>query len=72
MLLIINVMNNKPEIIEALNTGHKASSVLRDVLEEIAEISYCPKSYGFEGRDTFSGCGKCIICISKDLFPDQR
>lgn len=31
----------------------------------------CPKAYGFEGKDTYPDCGKCIVCellslITKD------
>jgi hypothetical protein len=51
---------------EALDSGHKASTVLKDVLELISELP-CPQAYGFEGLATFSDCGKCIVCISKKL-----
>ena len=54
------------ELKEAVESGHKASSVLRDVLEEVAEL-YCPEASGFEGPDTFSDCGKCVVCQAKKL-----
>ena len=52
---------------EAIENGHKASSTLRDVLEEVSEL-YCPEASGFEGPATFSDCGKCIICQAKTLM----
>lgn len=42
-------------------------SVLSDVLAEVAELN-CPKASGFEGPDTFSDCGKCIVCLAKQAL----
>ena len=56
---------------EALNSGHKASSILRDTFEDVAKL-YCPESFGFEGPDTYSPCGQCIVCISKKLLEEQN
>ncbi len=55
------------ELKEAINSGHKASSILREVLREISKL-HCPKSYGFEGAKTFSGCGKCVVCFAKGIM----
>ncbi len=55
------------EIKEALKTGHKASSVLRDVLEEVSELHCSNESFSF----TSLGCGECIVCISKRLVKGE-
>jgi hypothetical protein len=55
------------ELKEAIESGHKASSILKETLEEISEL-YCPEALGFEGPATFSDCGKCIICQAKILM----
>jgi hypothetical protein len=45
-------------------------------LQEVAELP-CPKAYGFEGLDTFTDCGICIVCRARAALntrdsPDQR
>ena len=56
------------ELKEAVETGHKASSILNDVLRELVEYHYCPKADGFEGPDTFPACGICAYCLAKKLL----
>ena len=55
------------ELKEALETGHKASSVLREVLRELVDKHHCPKADGFEGPETFPDCGECVYCLAKKL-----
>lgn len=52
------------ELKYAIEEGHKASTVLEDVLRELDEY-FCQKSYGFGGPDTFSPCETCIVCLAK-------
>lgn len=54
------------ELREALKNGYKASSVLKEVLKEVAEL-YCPGAAGFEGPETYLDCGKCIVCQAKEI-----
>jgi hypothetical protein len=35
--------------------------VRRDWLAEM----HCPEAAGFEGPDTYGGCGKCPICVAR-------
>ena len=28
----------------------------------------CPEAYGFEGRDTFSACEKCVVCELRSII----
>lgn len=54
-------MITKSEINEAIETGHKASQILSDVISEIGQDIYCPDADGFEGRETFPDCGELLF-----------
>lgn len=34
----------------------------------LAEHTYCPEAFGFEGPETFSDCEECLICKIKKKF----
>lgn len=57
---------------EAIESGHKASSVLLDVMTELSEKHHCPESIGFEGLGTFPDCGECVYCLAKRIVNDER
>ena len=59
------------ELREALETGHKSSSVLRDVLQELVDDHYCPEASGFEGPETYPDCGECVFCLAKRLLKND-
>ena len=41
----------------------------KEIAKEFEEIGVdCPEEYGFEGRETFPACGKCIICRLKEKY----
>lgn len=42
-------------------------SELKELREKLSEM-YCPNAHGFEGPETFSDCGKCVVCESKELL----
>lgn len=58
---------DRESIQEAVESGHKASSALKEVLSDLADNQWCHEADGFEGRDTFPECGECAVCIAKDL-----
>lgn len=41
-------------------------SITAAELDEIASLT-CPKSYGFEGPETFPDCGECVVCRMRKL-----
>jgi hypothetical protein len=55
------------ELKEAVLSGHKASSLLAEVLMVLSEDHYCPEAIGFEGVETYQDCTECIVCIAKQL-----
>lgn len=57
---------------EAIETGHKASSVLKEVLQEMVDDQTCPAADGFEGRETFFDCGECVYCLAKKLIEENN
>ena len=60
----------KESIIEAIKTGHKTSSILSEVLDELSGY-YCPNSYGpSDGSFSSDPCEECIICISKQIIKE--
>lgn len=61
----------RSQLEEALESGHRATDVLRDMVEELAELS-CEESFGFEGFGTYPDCGKCVVCISKNVFNARK
>jgi len=42
---------------------------MKEIMKWLSENCFCPQSYGFEGPDTFPGCGECIICKSEKIYP---
>jgi hypothetical protein len=50
------------EIVNAINTGHRSSDVLRNMIDEVAELP-CPNAYPFEGH-----CGECVVCKAKEVL----
>ena len=62
---------NYDELECAIEDGHKASSVLQDVLRELLDEHSCPEAAGFEGRETFPNCGKCVYCYAIKLRENQ-
>lgn len=73
-MVIINDKDGK-ELLRVHNPD--LSEVLRgafldmsDEIEELKEFiiskSYCPDAYGFDGPDTFFGCGRCVCCKLKE------
>ncbi len=56
------------ELKEAIETGHKASAVLRAVLQELVDKHHCPEAAGFEGPETYSNCEACIYCLAVQLL----
>ena len=57
-------MLNKEDIEAALETGHKASQVLRDVLNDILDN-------GDGCFNSFQHCGECLVCISKEVLREE-
>lgn len=62
----------KEDMQEAVKTGHKAASVLADVLRDLAKEHYCPDAVGFEGPETFPDCGACVYCLAKQMAEDEE
>lgn len=56
---------NYEEIKEAIETGHKASSILKDVMHEISQEFYCAEG-------VCPSCGECIWCISMRLLKEEN
>lgn len=56
----------KEALQEALESGHHASEILGIVLNEVSEL-HCPESSGFEGPETYLTCGKCIVCLAREV-----
>lgn len=54
------------KILRAQSTGDKydVNIILNEIMKEVSEM-YCPNSYGFEGAETFSDCGNCVVCESR-------
>lgn len=44
----------------------EVEDALRNVLADVAEL-HCPEASGFEGPETFSDCGKCIVCLARTI-----
>ena len=49
---------------EAIETGEHASDVLRDVLDELHYMVFCPASYGPDGHGDLPPCGECVVCLA--------
>ena len=62
---------NISELRSAIETGHKACSVLREVLRELSKL-HCQQSSGSYGPDTFIECFKCSICYSKEFIRNEE
>ncbi len=41
----------------------KIDNLSEEQIKFLGEECNCPEAYGFEGPQTFSGCGECIICL---------
>lgn len=52
------------DIMEAAQALQQQKQELEEAQKETAQLS-CPKAYGFEGPETFSDCGKCVVCRAK-------
>ena len=61
------IVKQTAEIKEAIKSGHKASEVLAEVMEELKD-EQCPNSIGLGGViGTHDDCASCLICIAKEL-----
>ena len=65
-------MMTHDELKEAIETGHKASTVLREVLLELNLNHHCPSADGFEGSNTFPDCGDCIYCLARKILGEPE
>lgn len=52
------------DVKKTLQTERKrCDEMVEAVYREIREAkATCPEAYGFDGKETFPNCGKCIIC----------
>ena len=55
---------------EAVSSGHKASSRLKEVLQRVSLLP-CPEAYGFDGLGTYPDCGECIVCVARDVVKSE-
>ena len=62
----------REDIKEAVNSGHKSSSILTDVLRVLAKDHHCPSADGFEGPETYTDCGVCTYCIAKEMLSQKE
>jgi len=56
----------KNEILKEINRRQHSSYVIETMINEISKLS-CPETYEFEGIDTYSDCGKCLVCIATEI-----
>jgi len=43
---------------------------IRKLQKEVARL-HCPKSYGFEGAETYPDCGSCVVCQCKEAVKKE-
>ncbi len=56
----INIISGIPNLLEQERRYIAERLIEDDVI--------CPEAYGFEGRNTFSDCGKCVVCEMKAII----
>lgn len=57
----------KEDLLQAYLTGEDSTKLLRELIVDLTD-SYCPEASGFEGPETYSDCGKCGVCLSKQVY----
>lgn len=63
---------NIEELKNALNSVDKSGFMLSRVLSDLAINHNCPEADGFQGPNTFSDCGECIVCLADKLKQEGR